>query len=39
MQTLSHRQEDSALAGIRDGAAPAKGQKAFPLLWADEGRC
>jgi tetratricopeptide (TPR) repeat protein len=38
-QTLSHWQEDSDLAGLRDKAAlaklPAEEQKAFTRLWAD----
>jgi len=39
MQTLSHWQKDTDLAGIRDAAAlaklPADEQKAFTQLWAD----
>jgi hypothetical protein len=39
VQTLSHWQKDSDLAGIRDAAAlgklPAAEQKAFARLWAD----
>jgi eukaryotic-like serine/threonine-protein kinase len=39
VQTLSHWQKDTDLAGIRDQAAlaklPAEEQKAFTRLWAD----
>ena len=38
MQTLSHWQKDTGLAGLREtaaGQAPPKEQKAFTELWAD----
>ena len=42
VQTLSHWQKDTGLAGLRDGGAgqaPPKEQKAFTELWADVAAC